>query len=47
MENEELVQQLMVYADQIEILKGDWVKQKLYERAKIIKDRNEPSKEKE
>lgn len=40
MENEELVQQLLVYADQIEILEGEWIKKKLVERAKAILKRN-------
>ena len=34
--NEELVQQLIVYADQIEVLQGDWVRDKLRERAEKI-----------
>lgn len=33
LENEELVQQLLVYADQIEVLEGEWVKAKIKERA--------------
>ncbi len=41
MENEELVQKLMVYADQIEIIKGEWVKEKIFKRADIIKKRFE------
>lgn len=40
LENEELVQQLLVYADQIEVLQGDWVKAKLRERAQKILEMN-------
>ena len=38
--NEELIQGLMVYADQIEILEPEWVAQKLRERAKKILEKN-------
>lgn len=38
--NEELVQALIVYGDQIEILEGEWIKKKLVERAKAILKRN-------
>ena len=34
--NEELVQQLMVYADQLEVLEPEWVKLKIIDRAKAI-----------
>lgn len=40
MENEELVQQLIVYADQLEIIRGDWVRNKLLERARQILEKN-------
>ncbi len=36
MENEELVQALIVYGDQIEVLEGDWVRVKIIERAQRI-----------
>ncbi len=38
--NEELVQQLMVYGDQLEVLEPDWVKTKLIKRAIDILDRH-------
>ncbi len=38
-ENEEFVQALLVYADQIEIIKGTWVWQKLYERVEKMRER--------
>jgi hypothetical protein len=34
--NEELVQALMVYADQMEVREPEWVKLKLIDRAKSI-----------
>ena len=39
--NEELVQALIVYADQIEILEGEWVRKKLLERAEKIQLNNQ------
>lgn len=39
--NEELVQALMVYADQMQVLEGDFVKKKLLERAEKIIQNNE------
>ena len=38
--NEELVQALMVYADQIEIREPEWVRLKLIDRAKAILGKN-------
>ncbi len=38
--NEELVQALMVYADQVEIVEGDWVQKELRKRAKAILGHN-------
>lgn len=42
--NEELVQQLIVYADQLEVIVGDFVKRKLVERAKAILENNTKNK---
>lgn len=40
-ENEELVQALIVYADQIEVLQGGWLRNRLCERANAILNYNE------
>ena len=45
--NEELVQALLVYADQMEVLEGDFVKKKLLERARAIIQNNENHNENE
>jgi predicted DNA-binding transcriptional regulator YafY len=45
--NEELVQALLVYADQMEVLEGDWVKEKLLERANAILKNNQKGIENE
>lgn len=39
--NEELVQALMVYGDQVEVMEGEWVRRKMCERAKAILGLNE------
>jgi len=38
--NEELVQQLMVYADQAEVMEPEWVRLKIIDRAKAILGKN-------
>ena len=44
--NEELVQALLVYADQMEVIEGDWLKRKLRERAvKILENLKKVSDE--